>query len=201
MAGSTHMPSAALIVRSHVADFDKWKAVFDAHEPGRRDHGIDGHHINRAEDDPNRLTIYFPVSDLDGARAYFASDEVKAAMAEAGVQGPPDFDWVKPLRQQAVLDRDDVPAMLVTHRVDDVDGWLAVYDGADDMRSAGGIIGHAVNQDLSDPARLTVYHQAESLDTLKTYAHSEDLKIAMKEAGVTSEPEMTFHTGGWGKSY
>lgn len=201
MASSMPMPPAALIVRSHVADFDKWKAVFDAHEPGRRDHGIGGHHINQAEDDANRLTIYFPVSDLDGAREYFASDEVKAAMAEAGVQGPPGFDWVKPLRQQAVLDRDGVPAMLATHRVDDVDAWLETYDAADDMRSAGGIIGHAVNQDLAEAVLLTVYHQAEALDTLKDFAHSEDLKIAMKEAGVVSEPDISFHIGRRGKTY
>lgn len=201
MADSMQMPPAALIINSHVADFPKWKTVFDAHEQGRLDHGIVGHHINQAENDSNRLTIYFPVTDLDGAKEYFASDEVKAAMKEAGVQGPPDFSWVKPIRQDAVLDRDQVPAMLVTHRVDDVDSWLEVYDGGDEIRRSGGIIGHAVNQDLADPTLLTVYHQAESLDALKNFAHSDDLRIAMKEAGVISEPEISFHYGGWGKTY
>lgn len=201
MSDSMQMPAAALIVRSHVADFEKWKAVFDAHEQNRRDHGMAGHHINQSADDPNRLTVYFPVSDLDRAKQYFGSDEVKAAMAEAGVMGPPDVTWVKPLRSDPVMDRDNVPAMMVSHKVDDVNAWLEVYDGGDDIRRSGGIIGHGANQDLADPDILTVYHQADSMDTLKQFVQSEELRIAMKEAGVISEPEISFHYGGFGKSY
>ena len=69
------------------------------------------------------------------------------------------------------------------------------------MRKTRGIIGHAANRSLDDPSLAVVYHQAESFDTLRSFLRSDDLRAAMKEAGATSEPEVTFHTGGWGKLY
>ena len=46
-----------------------------------------------------------------------------------------------------------------------------------------------------------VYHQAESFETLQAFLDLPELQSAMKNAGVTSEPEITFSTGGWGKFY
>lgn len=200
MTGSTQLPPAALVLRFRVADFDDWKAVFDSAESVRIDHGIIGHHVNRAEDDPNDLSLYFAVADIDAAKAFMASDEVKALMARAGVVSPPEMMWVKPLREDADLER-ELPAMLISHRVEDVDAWLEGYDAAGDFRGSGGIVGHAANQSLDDPAVVVVYHQAESFDTLRSFLRSDDLRMKMKEAGVTSEPEVTFHIGGFGKQY
>jgi hypothetical protein len=69
------------------------------------------------------------------------------------------------------------------------------------MREAGGIIGHAANQGIDNPSLALVYHQAESFDTLRAFAASDELRAVMKEAGVNSEPEFSYHTGGWGKLY
>ncbi len=46
-----------------------------------------------------------------------------------------------------------------------------------------------------------VYHQAESFDTLREFLAMPELRAAMDAAGVTSEPDVSFHTGGWGKRY
>ena len=48
---------------------------------------------------------------------------------------------------------------------------------------------------------MSVYHQAESFDTLRAFMADPELQAAMKAAGVTSEPEVSFHIGGWGKRY
>ncbi len=194
------LPPAALIISYRVADFDAWKAVFDSNEENRIDHGFVGHHINRAEDDPNALAVYLAASDIDRARAFAGSDELKALMAQAGVLSAPEQTWVTPLRESIVWDR-ELPAMILSHRVEDVDDWLEGYDTADEMQRSGGIIGHAANQSNDDPSLVIVYHQAESFDTLRSFLRSDDLRAAMKEAGATSEPEVTFHTGGFGKLY
>lgn len=52
-----------------------------------------------------------------------------------------------------------------------------------------------------DPSLAIVYHQAESFDALRAFLDDDALAAAMKEAGVISEPEVSFHTGGWGKRY
>ncbi len=200
MTDPAQLPPAAMIVSHQVADFDAWKAVFDGNEQLRIDHGILGHHINRAEDDPNSVALYLAVGDVDRAKAFTTSDELKSAMAEAGVTTAPEFMWMTPVREAIIWDR-ELPAMIVSHHIEDFDAWLAGYDAADELRHSNGIIGHAANRSLDDPSLAVVYHQAESFDTLRSFLRSDELRAVMKEAGVTSEPEVTFHTGGWGKRY
>ena len=200
MSDSAQLPSAALIISYQVADFDAWKAVFDANEQGRQKQGYVGHHINRGENDPNSLNIYLAVEDVDSAKAYVTSDDVKSLMAKAGVTSQPEFFWMTPVRETIIWDR-ELPAMIVSHDVEDFDAWLIGYDAADELRRSNGIIGHAANRSIDDPSRMLVYHQAESFDTLRSFLRSDELRAAMKEAGVVSDPEVTYHTGGWGKLY
>ena len=200
MTDATQLPPAALVISYQIADFDTWKAVFDDNRQGRIDHGFAGHHVNRGEDDPNDLTIYLAVGDVDSARAYARSDELKSLMQDAGITSPPDQLWLTPLREEIVWDR-ELPAMMISHHVEDVVDWLEAYDAAGDLQRSGGIIGHAANQSMDDPSLIVVYHQAETFDALRSFLRSDDLKATMKEAGVTSEPEITFHTGGFGTRY
>ena len=200
MSDSVMLPPAAVVIGVRVADFDAWKTVFDANERDRIDNGVLGHHINRAEGDPNRVDVYLAVGDAEKARRWVGSEALKELMASAGVLGAPVVNWMTPVRESIVWDR-ELPAMIVTHRVEDFDGWLAGYDAADGLQRSGGIIGHAANRSIDDPEIAVVYHQAESFETLRSFLGSDQLRSAMKEAGVVSEPEITFHTGGWAKHY
>lgn len=200
MSESQPLPPVAVIVRSIVADFDTWKAEFDAGEKLRRSGSIVGHHINRSHDDPNALAVYMAATDAEALRAFGASQELKNAMARAGVVGTPTMTMVTPTRESVDWER-TLPAFLISHTVADFDQWLEGYDAAGDLRSANGIVGHAANRSLENPSLAIVYHQAESFDTLHAFLENPGLKEAMDNAGVTSEPEVSFHTGGWGKQY
>jgi hypothetical protein len=85
--------------------------------------------------------------------------------------------------------------------VADFDRWLEGYDRAADIQAAKGIIGQAANRSIDDPTVAIIYHQAESFDALRAFIADDELKSAMKEAGVTSAPEVQFVTGGWSKMY
>jgi hypothetical protein len=69
------------------------------------------------------------------------------------------------------------------------------------LRTANGIVGHAANQVMDDPNRAVVYHQAQTFEALNSFLASPDLRAAMESAGVTSTPEVTFHTSLPGKLY
>ena len=194
------LPPYAVLVRHQVADYDTWKAAFDQDEGARREAGIVGHHINRAEDDPNLVSIYLALTDLDQAKAFAADDRLRDFMQSAGVTSAPEMTWMTPVREAVVWDR-ELPAFILSHRVADFDAWLAGYDGADELRRSRGIVGHAANRSLDDPSVAMVYHQAESFEALRTFLGDADLAAAMKEFGVVSEPEVAFQTGGSAKFY
>ena len=200
MTDANQLPPAALMVTHPVADFDTWKVGFDAHESSRRAAGILGHHINRAKDDANMVSVYMAISDLDQAKSFASSAELKSAMEDVGVTGPPESSWMTPVREAVVWDQ-ELPAMIVRHTCADFDAWLEGYDAADELRISKGIVGHAANRSLDDPSLAVIYHQAESFKTLQAFLDDPNLQAAMRDAGVTSAPEVSFSTGGWSKQY
>ncbi len=197
---TSHLPPAAAIITHEVADWATWKSHFDAHESARKAAGMLGHHINRGLDNPNLVTVYLAVSDIAKAKAFAASADLKNVMVAGGVTSAPTVVWLKPLTEQIVWDR-EVPAILVSHQVANLNAWLVGYGASAAVQRQGGIIGEAANQSLEDPSTVVVYHQAESHDTLKAFIANPSLAEAMKKAGVTSAPQVTYVTGGWAKRY
>ena len=65
----------------------------------------------------------------------------------------------KPLTEHIVWDR-EVPGMIVSHTVANLDAWLAGYQAAAPVQKQAGIIGQAANQSLDAPNTVVVYHQA-----------------------------------------
>jgi len=82
---------ASMFMKHRVADYAKWKPVFDEHETTRRAGGVTAHSLHRQADDPNVVIVALRVSDLNKAKQFAGSDELKAAMARAGVQGAPEI--------------------------------------------------------------------------------------------------------------
>ncbi|MGD9701181.1 MAG: hypothetical protein AB7Q42_23475 [Acidimicrobiia bacterium] len=197
---SDDLPPYAVLITHPVSDVDRWKEGFDGHEPARRAAGVLGHHINRAEGDPNLITLFLALSDIDKARAFSESADLADMMRRFGVTAAPVIRWIQPVREAIVRDH-QLPAFILHHRVADFGTWLTAYDGADELQTSKGIIGHAANRSLDDPEVVTIYHQAESFDTLRAFLADPELRTAMHGAGVISVPEVSFHTGGWAKSY
>jgi hypothetical protein len=80
-----------LFVNHAVQDFNKWKEVYDALGTTRQQMGVIGASVHRITIGTNRLTITHQFKNLKSAMAFANSDELKQAMAEAGVVGPPDM--------------------------------------------------------------------------------------------------------------
>jgi len=194
------MPPYVALLAHRVADVDRWKAGFDDHEPARRAAGILGHRIHRSEDDQHLITLFLALSDLERARVFTASRELGEVMQRAGVVSAPDVRWLRPVRDRIVWDR-QLPAFVLHHRVADVETWLDGYDAAATLQRSAGIIGHGAARSVDDPSSITVYHQAETFAELRSFLADPQLQTVMRDAGVISEPEVSFHTGGWGKTY
>lgn len=85
---------ATMLVKHRVANFDKWKGVFDRLEGLREKHGFTGHSVHRDAADPNIVVIVNRVRDIAEAKNYGTSHELHDAMAEAGVQGAPEISFL-----------------------------------------------------------------------------------------------------------
>ena len=83
-----------VIVHHEVADYMAWKAAFDSSLDWRHKHGERSCRIFRSAGNVNDITLFFEWESLETARAFIASDELKAKMAGAGVKGAPRVDFL-----------------------------------------------------------------------------------------------------------
>jgi heme-degrading monooxygenase HmoA len=80
-----------LLFRYKVADYDRWKPVLDQRGATRQAKGSRGGQVFRNANDPNELVILFEWSDLEQARQFAQSEELRQAMQQAGVADQPDI--------------------------------------------------------------------------------------------------------------
>ena len=80
-----------LFVRHRVADFAKWKPVYDGHLAVRQKAGLREKNLLRGIDNPNDVILLFEAEDLKKAQAFTESSDLREAMQKAGVVGKPDI--------------------------------------------------------------------------------------------------------------
>jgi hypothetical protein len=81
------MPTLAAQIT--IGDYAKWRPVFDKNKPLRDKAGLRNVRVYRDADNPKELIIWSETSDAVEARVALGSPEIRSAMQEAGVVGPP----------------------------------------------------------------------------------------------------------------
>ena len=82
---------AFMLTRAKVRDFKTWKPAYDAHQPARSDAGLTEKYLLRNADDPNEVFLLFEVQDLNRAKTFAASADLRERMQESGVVDKPDI--------------------------------------------------------------------------------------------------------------
>ena len=84
-----------LLIRHKVRDFDSWKTAYDQHSSARANAGLTELHLLRTIADPNDIVLLFQADDLERARAFARSDDLKQKMQDAGVVSAPEMVELK----------------------------------------------------------------------------------------------------------
>jgi heme-degrading monooxygenase HmoA len=84
-----------LVIRHKVKDYAKWKAAFDAHASTRKAQGSKGGQLLRDTEKPTDVVIVLEWDNLDKARAFSQSDDLRKTMERAGVIGKPDVFFLE----------------------------------------------------------------------------------------------------------
>jgi hypothetical protein len=80
-----------LLVRHKVSDFSKWKSAYDAHLPVRQAAGLKEEHLLRNVDNPNETFVLFEAEDIQKAKEFASSADLRETMQKAGVVDKPDI--------------------------------------------------------------------------------------------------------------
>jgi len=88
-----------MFVRHKVGDYGKWKAVYDRFGPTRKAKGVTAASLHRDSSDPDTVFITHQFRDTKAATDFASSEELKTAMANAGVMGAPEIWFAEDIEQ------------------------------------------------------------------------------------------------------
>jgi hypothetical protein len=84
-----------MYVRHKVADFDKWKVVFDEVEPFRKKSGSSGSYVFRNYSNPNEVLVIIDWDNKEQGIKFGQSPELRKDMERAGVSGAPEISFTE----------------------------------------------------------------------------------------------------------
>ncbi len=84
---------ATLIAEHRVEDYARWRPVYEEHEEVRQKFRIANSRVYTDPADPNMVAVIMEGSTED-LEAFTAAPELKEAMQDAGVAGPPKFTFM-----------------------------------------------------------------------------------------------------------
>ena len=187
-------PFTAMLIKHTVADYAKWKAVFDIDSSYRNEAGL---HlmgpIARGLENKNMVEIGLAIDDITKAKAFANNPRLKAVMQKGSVTSAPNISYWKIIRYDAMVDKQNLPYAEREVKVKDFDTWLNAFDAnGKTKRETEGSLDLALAQSLEDPNKITVVFAITDMNKFKTAMASDAKKKLMADAGVIGKPEMTF---------
>ena len=186
-------PFKLMAVTHIVKDFDVWKKSFDEHESMRTANGITLRAMGRDMKNPNKVYIFLKIADLQKAKDFAASPNLKEAMQKGGVISKPEIIYVDILRfEESPAEFKD--RLRVSHKVKDFDTWLKAYDAeGKETRLTNGLIDRAISRDIDDPNMVYITFAVSDMAKAKARLNDPALKKIMTDGGVISKPVIDFY--------
>ncbi|MDA1192678.1 MAG: nuclear transport factor 2 family protein [Candidatus Poribacteria bacterium] len=190
------MPAVVAIVRHEVEDFDVWAGAFREHAGMRGEFGSMGANVWRSAEKPNTVTVALQFRNEDRAEQFFHSEDLAEAMKKAGVVGEGTAWMVKgdSIRQASEMKEFEIgdAALMVHHKVERMEPWLKAFQEHGEMRAkAGSNGGYALLKPNGKENEVVVFLFWKNVDSARMFAGSDDLKEAMKGAGVIEQPAVS----------
>lgn len=185
-------PGDVLIIRHKVANFEKWKKAYEAHDSTRMAYGLHNYIIARGLKDSNTVMVVLKMDDSTKAKQFASQPNLKEAMKKGGVIGTPVFLYV----DMQMLDTSSnavTTRVIVTHKVKDWDAWKKSFDSHKQTRIDAGMKDRAIGYSVGDNHTVTVAFVITDLQKAEAFMASKDIKDKMAEAGVVGPPDIFFY--------
>ena len=184
-------PGNILIIRQKVANYAKWKPVYDSHDSVRLAYGLHNNLVARGIKDSNMVMVVLQMDDAAKAKQFAALPDLKAAMQRGGVIGAPTFLYID--MQFRDTSNSAPTRVIITHKVKDWDAWKKSFDSHKQARVDAGLTDRAIGYAVGDTHMVTVAFIIHDKQKAETFMSSKDLKDKMAEAGVEGAPDIFFY--------
>lgn len=190
-AGPT-LPFNAVVIRHGVADYAKWRPLFDSDSTARNAAGMHLFTVARGIDDPNMIDIPFMIDDVAKAKAFAADPRLRDVMKKGGVTGAPKVNFINVIRMSEAASKPG-EFIEVIHKVKDYDAWLKAFDGEGTAkRQNDGLTDGVLARGIDDPNLVYLVFVITDMNKAKAALNDPVRMKLMKDAGVIGKPDVYF---------
>ncbi len=184
-------PANVLVIKHKVANYAKWKALYDSHDSVRLSYGLHNYVVSRGLDDSNTVMIALHMDDAAKAKAFTELADLKATMKKGGVLGMPTFSFIDV--QMIDTSVNAQTRVRVTHKVKDWDAWKKEFDSHKQARMDAGLTDRSVGYEIGNNHMVTMVFAVSDMKKAKDFMKSKDLKDKMAAAGVEGPPSFFYY--------
>ncbi len=175
-----------ILVAAEVEDFSKWEAVYLEKSDSAARIG----YSTNVENEAMVGVVEFTKSH-DVARTKFASERMRASMAEAGVRSAPK----KVFLNTVWMNEEKVPGAYhvgITHEVVDFDKWKVAFDADRGNRIKGGLNDLCVATAEGNDNMVTIILSTDNIEVCKSMFADPKVAEVMQDAGVIGTPKTSY---------
>jgi len=185
-------PTNVALVIHKVANYAKWKPVYDADDSARLANGLHSYVIARGTEDSNKVLVAMKMDDLVKAKAMASSPGLKEKMKKGGVTGVPTIAFLESVMNDTTAIQQTV-RLMVRHKVKDWNIWKTAFDSHKQVRMDAGLTDRVISHTIGDDHNVTLVFAVDDIAKAKAFINSKDLKDKMQEAGVDGPPSFYFY--------
>lgn len=187
-------PANVVLVWHKVANYTKWLASYESHDSMRLANGLHNYILGRGLDkDSNTVMVALKMDDVEKAKQFAGSADLKNAMQKGGVVGAPKISYIDVQMLDASTDGAATRVIRMI-KVKDYDVWKKAFDSSKQKRVNAGLSDRAIGYSIGDNHNVTLVFGVADKKKAEDYYASAELKERMKAAGVEGAPESFWYT-------
>ena len=179
-------PQDIVLIWQKVANFSKWKPVYDGHDSARLASGLHNFVIGRGVDDSNMVLVALKADDITKAKAFAKDPGLKAAMQKGGVIGMPTIMFNTIVYQDSAKNMANLRSM-TNFTVKDWNAWQKAFESNRQVRTDNGLTDRAYGYDVDDNHKVTLFVAINDTAKANAYWNSDLIKQKRTESGVVGE--------------
>jgi hypothetical protein len=184
-------PQDMLVVMHKVANYAKWKPLYDGHDTARAAAGLHNYVIGRGVQDSNMILVALKVDDTAKAKAFSKDPGLKQTMQKGGVIGAPNIALTTMVYQDTSQISTTLRASSML-TVKDWDTFLKNFKDGEQDRKDNGIVVRAYGHDASDNHKVRIVSALIDSAKAMAYYKSDAIKKRMADGGVVGQPTRFF---------
>lgn len=145
-----------------------------------------------SSEDEESVFFLLEIGDYNSAESFLLSSEFNGKLSRSQLTLKPTVQHFNCLQKYNSDNLDSTNFLMVSHPVDDVKAWEAIFNASSHAREQKGITVLNVLSDYQDSKNITILFSVGNTDSVTNYFNNPGSRVVIAQSGVSGTPDVKF---------